>query len=107
MTSKEDLQEIAQTIYRQIGGGKFEIMTGANSFASHNEKSGGLSFRLPCFPGIKINHVKIILNGSDLYDVTFGRIYGHKYTIISEHSDVYCDDLRQLFESETGLRTSF
>ena len=106
MLSKEDLNVIVQTIYRQMGGGKLKAMTGARDFTAHNEQCGGLSFKLPRFSGVKINHVKIVLNGNDLYDVTFGRIQGNNFSVISEHKDVYNDDLRPLFESETGLRTS-
>jgi len=106
MLSKEDLNTVVQTIYSQIGGGRFKVMTGAKDFTAHNEQCGGLSFKLPRFSGIKINHVKIVLNGSDLYDITFGRIHGNNFSVISEHKDVYNDDLRPLFESETGLRTS-
>lgn len=82
MLSKEDLNAVVQTIYRQIGGGKFKVMTGAKDFVSHNEECGGLSFKLPRFTGVKINYVKIVLNGNDLYDVTFGRIFKNEYTIL-------------------------
>lgn len=99
MTSKE----IASTILRQLGSFKFTTMTGARDLFALDEQCGGLSFRLPKFAGVKVNYVKIVVNGEDLYDVEFGRIYGNKYTVISKHTDIYCDYLRELFEKETGL----
>lgn len=96
-------QEIAKVILSQLGGNKFITMTGARNLFSLTEQLGGLSFKLPKFSGVKVNYVKIVLNSSDLYDVEFGRIYGNKYTVISKHSDIYCDMLVELFEKETGL----
>jgi hypothetical protein len=98
-------KEIAQEILKQLGSGKFVAMTGAKNFCSLDEQEGGLSFKLPKFSGIKINYVKIVLNASDLYEVTFGRIHGLKYTVISEHKGIYCDELKDMFEYHTGLRT--
>ena len=98
-------QEIAKVILSQWGGNKFITMTGARNLFSLTEQLGGLSFKLPKFSGVEINYVKILLNGSDLYDVEFGRIYGNKYTVLNTYSDIYCDQLRELFETETGLAT--
>jgi hypothetical protein len=98
-------KEIAQVILSQLGGRKFTTMTGANNLCALNEQLGGLSFKLPKFSGVKVNYVKIVLNGKDLYDVEFGRIYGHKYTVISKHPDMYCDQIEELFQKETGLAT--
>jgi len=98
-------QEIAKVILSQLGGNKFITMTGARNLFSLTEQLGGLSFKLPKFSGVKINYVKILLNGSDLYDVEFGRIYGNKYTLLNTYSDIYCDQLRELFEKETSLAT--
>jgi hypothetical protein len=96
-------KEIAKIILNQLGGNKLIVMTGAKNLCALDEQCGGLSFKLPKFSGVKVNYVKIVLNGSDLYDVEFGRIYGNKYTVISKHSDIYCDMLVELFEKETGL----
>jgi hypothetical protein len=53
----------------------------------------------------KSTHVKIILDPSDTYTVKFIRVHGTKITTVSEHSDIYCDMLVELFENETGLYT--
>lgn len=94
--------EIANTIVSQLGGRRFQIMTGARLFAAI---PNGVAFRLGRFPGVKINAVRITLNGSDLYDVCFMRISGHDCRVISEASDVYAEDLQRVFTDATGLDT--
>ena len=98
--------EIAKTILEQLGGGKFVAMTGAKSFIGHAD---ALSFRLPGGGGFAkngINYVKITRNGLDLYNVEFQRIRGGKATLVSWIVNVYSDDLHNVFEHHTGLRTS-
>ncbi len=101
----QEAKQTAEMILRQLGGHKFAAMTGANWFMSYPE--GALSFRLP-HP--KINYVKITLNRMDLYDMEFRFVQYRKGVIvnnlIAEHTDVYNDQLRRIFERETGLRTS-
>ena len=104
--NKTDLDITAQAIWRQLGGGKFAAMTGARALVAHDVKWGGISFKLPRFSGVKVNYVKIILNDLDLYEVEFGRIYNNTYKEISKHTGIYNDQLRELFERVTGLRTS-
>lgn len=97
--------QVAGTILQQLGGRKFTTMTGAKNIFAVNEKLGGLSFKLPRFAGVKVNYVKIVLNGNDLYDIEFGRIYGNKYSLLNTVNDVYCDQLEEIFTQETGLAT--
>lgn len=93
---------IAQTILNQMGGsGKLVAMLGARNFST---EGNDLRFR---FRGSrKSNYVKITLNSMDLYDIEFGKI--RKYELIPGESffDVYADQLIEIFESVTGLRTS-
>jgi GTP:adenosylcobinamide-phosphate guanylyltransferase len=66
-----------------------------------------LSMRLPgnlCKN--RINHVKITLDPSDTYTVEFGRIWGTNYKVLDTISDVYVENLREVFEGRTGLATS-
>lgn len=94
--------EIANTIISQLGGRRFQVMTGARLFTAI---PNGVSFRLGKFPGVKINAVRITLNGFDLYDLCFMRLWGHDCRVISEASDVYAEDLQQVFTEATGLDT--
>ena len=106
MLTNEQAKEVAATILTQLGGRRFMAMTGAKNFLALNDGNGGIRFNLPRFPGLKINLIEIVLNGSDLYDVKFSRVHGLTLKEISSHTDIYFDQLRELFESETGLRTS-
>ncbi len=84
----------------------FLMMTGAKNLMSHGD---ALSMKLPSKGGFtknKINYVKVRLNGHDLYDLEFGRVYGSKFTEISNFEDVFVENLRELFTSETGLDVS-
>lgn len=96
---------VAQTIYEQLGGGRFKAMTGANNFVSdHNT----LQFRIPQAKN-GINRIEIKLNGRDLYDVGFMRVFRRggvpQVREIAKHFDVWCDGLQELFTRETGLHT--
>ena len=91
--------DVAQTILTQLGP-TFSLMTGAKDFIG---SENSLTFRLPKGAIRDINSVKVTLNGKDLYDVEFVRIWGTKLTPISRHTDIYADMLQDLFESETGL----
>lgn len=91
-------QEIARTILTQLGGqGRLVVMTGAYNFIA---LKNGVSFKIK---NRKVNYIKIELNGKDLYDMTFGKIYGGNFKILKEHNDIYNDQLIPIFEKETGM----
>ena len=93
--------EIAQTIFSQLGGNRFAMITGAKAFCA-GENS--LSFRLPGNPK-RVTHVRIDLDASDTYTVKFLRI-GQKvsaYKVLAKISDIYSDMLLDCFEEHTGL----
>lgn len=95
---------VANTILEQLGGRGFMVMTGARGFIGD---TASLTFRLPSsFASKGINVVKVVLNGSDTYDVAFSKLRGVKLTPVSTHGDVYAEDLRNLFSTETGLALS-
>lgn len=97
--------EIATTILQQLGGRKFQVMTGAKNFISHGAENA-LSFKLPSRFALKgINYVKVILDASDTYTVIFGKVLGRTYKEIARYSDIYNDMLQSLFTRETGLDT--
>lgn len=97
---------VANEILRQLGGHRFIVMTGAKHAFGDTDR---LTFALPGKPGFvknSINHVEVRLDPSDTYTVTFRRVRGRTVTVVSQFSDIYNDQLRGLFERETGLLTS-
>lgn len=97
-------QEIAKTILEQLGGRKFVVMTGAKKFLVGNRS---LLFRLPAKGGWAkrgINIVTVTLNGLDLYDVEFKRLFKLEVKTVAEESGVYAEDLQKVFTEHTGLR---
>lgn len=101
-TSNEALnREIASQIYVQIGGGRFIAMTGAKT--SIIEK--GISFLIPMSMQKYCNRMDVTLNVWDTYDVKFYKGQ-HRDKLVDEYDNIYADQLRQLFEMKTKLRTS-
>lgn len=89
---------VARIILQQLGGqGKLVVMTGANNFIAF---SNGVSFKLK---SKKANYVKITLNGNDLYDVQFQKLFGMKSKVVAEYNDLYFDQLIPIVEKETGM----
>jgi hypothetical protein len=94
-------RQVGRTIVDQLGGNKFRVMTGAKDFVLHDK---AVSFRVPQAKD-GINHVKVSLNASDTYDVTFTRIRGAKATEVHALKDIYADQLQSVFKDKTGLDT--
>ena len=107
------MSEVANEIFRQLGGNKFVAMTGAKRFLSDKNT---LSMKIGKNK-TEANHLKITLNGKDLYDMEFSHIveprlnrktwtYSEmKIKVLQEYNDVYCDMLQELFTNFTGLDT--
>jgi len=95
-------QTQALTIIEQLGGNKFKVMTGAKNFTFG---SSGLTFKIGsnCH---RINAVRIQLEPTDVYTVEFLRASKKDVKVVSKHEDVYCSELRELFEKCTGMLTS-
>ena len=91
---------IAETILAQLGGRKFLAMTGANALAWH---PSALSFHFPHNKGV--NYCKITLTPMDTYDLEFGAIRKHVYTVRKTIEGVYHDSLQEVFTEVTGLDT--
>jgi len=94
----------ANVLIDQLGGlGPLVASVAAYDFVKDGES---LTFK---FKGSrKMNMVKITLTVLDLYDVTFYR-FSPKHSTVKEvetHSGVYCDVIKRLFESVTGLHTT-
>lgn len=105
----QTFQEVAHTILRQLGGlGKLRAMIGIHSVValgeSDQEDRGGVQFG---FKGShKVNKCRIILDHSDTYTFELWKITKKSWTKVYELTDIYCDMLIDLFESETGLYLS-
>lgn len=90
---------VANTIKQQLGAKALFMMNAQKFVALEN----GLKFRISNCR--KFNHIQIVLNASDLYNVTFFKLVGTKFT--SEvHEDIYSDQLHSLIHNQTGLYLS-
>lgn len=93
-------QQIVTTIVNQLGGNQFVLMTGAQLMRDGAKL-------IVKFKGSKVaNYMTIVLNSMDTYDVQFSKVREGKQTNIREYDGMYCDQIRNLFERVTGLRTS-
>lgn len=106
-------QEVATTIFHQLGEGRFLAMTGAKHLISIEEGGKkGLQFSLPArFANNGINKIRIFLNSNDLYDIEFGKITkskttGYNYKVVISSEDVFCDQMKYVFTKVTGLHLS-
>ena len=95
-------KEIAETILRQLGGNRFIAMTGASSF-SYGDRC--LTFRIGKNEK-KVKAVRITLEPSDTYRMEFMAIRNLEVKTLSDASNVYCDNIREVFMNHTGLYTS-
>jgi len=106
----EVAQQINETILQQLGGRMFVTMTGVNDIRF--DEYGSLYMKIG--KNAKgVTNVKIRLTPLDDYEMIFHRISGRVYKnhyipngkIISIVEHVYCDQLCEVFERETGLYT--
>jgi len=97
------MSEVANTIYKQLGGNKFRVMTGAKNMVSHE-------FALSMKIGrnkTNANFMVVELNGNDLYNVTFAKLTKMgEMKSVKEYENVYNDMLVSIFESHTGMYTT-
>jgi len=96
---------VAKTILEQLGGRKFLVMTGANNLIG---SSNSLKMRLPnaLCDGKRCSGIIITLDPSDTYTVQAVYIRKLEMKILKTVSNVYCDNLQEVFTSLTGLYTS-
>lgn len=96
--------EVAETILAQLGGaGRLAVMLGAHGFIG-DEKS--LAFRFKCRGVDGSNAFRVVLDPSDTYTIEFLSLRGSKRTVRATRENVYAEDLRPIFEAQTGLRLS-
>ena len=91
----------ATTILNQLGGNKFIAMTGATCYSDGNTL-------ISKFKGSKVaNIMYVTLNENDTYDVKLCKFRGLDVKTIKEVTGAYAEMLKTIFESTTGLKTSF
>lgn len=100
--SKNERAEIATTILNQLGGKRFQVMTGARDFAATN---AGIQFKIGRNSS-KANIVVVDLNANDTYTLKFFRFAKMDLKELESFEGVYCDQLKELFTEYTGLATS-
>jgi len=97
------MSDVANEIYRQLGGNRFRVMTGAKNMVS---TENGIRMRIGRNK-TNANFMEIVLNKSDLYDITFAKVTKMgEMKSMKGYDNVYNDMLVSLFESHTGMYTS-
>lgn len=94
--------DVANEILAQLGGRRFLAMTGAKNLLG---SASALSMKLPSAAS-RISHVRVTLTAMDDYTVDFLSIRGTTIKTVRSVAGVYCDNLRAVFETNTGLYTS-
>jgi len=98
--NKSANEMIGRTILEQMGGAqRIQVMLGAQQFRILNN---GVGFAWPNRERPKGNYVEIVLNGADLYDMSFFNVAGASKKLVKKYDDVYAEDLRSTFERQTG-----
>jgi hypothetical protein len=99
---------VALEILDHLGGDQFLSQSGAYNVTGYHYDLG-LRFSLPARAAKhKINVVSIMMRVDPLYDLEFLEVSekNQVYRLVSAHSGIAGEKLRELFERETGLRTS-
>lgn len=99
---------VADITLSQLGGSRrLSAMVGAHGFYSDNNGQT-LTFKFKMCK--EANYVKITLNAMDTYDIEFvkiGRLNKKTFQVpvktVKTYEGVYADNLRDVFESFTGL----
>tara|TARA_B100000003_G_scaffold13516_1_gene11297 strand:- start:215 stop:511 length:297 start_codon:yes stop_codon:yes gene_type:complete len=97
------MSAVANEIYRQLGGNRFRVMTGAKNMVS---TENGIRMRIGRNK-TNANYMEVVLNSMDLYDITFAKVTRMgEMKSVRTYDNVYNDMLVSLFESHTGMYTS-
>ena len=130
------IKETAKTIMAQLGcnaGLGFARVTGSRNFTCGQDEKGRPYLRFSLCRDLKnyLPDAKVVPNrctvyynaGADDYDMVFERYtaarcvfnrktvevktYPSKLVVTSKHEGIYCDQLQELFEKDTGLLLDF
>lgn len=102
--SNTEKLNIANTMFSQLGGYRFQMMTGAKIERIY-ERDGKVVLRTTVGRNChSVNRFEMAYNeGQDLYELRFIRNRAGVDKIVNEYDGVYCDMLGELFEKETGM----
>jgi hypothetical protein len=105
--TKEEQKSIAATILEQLGGGRFQVMTGAKDLTfGEVEGKPFLQFRIGR-NGSKANIIVVELDaGRDLYNMKFLQLRKMELKELESYNGIFFDQLQELFTEYTGLYTS-
>lgn len=95
--------DVGRTIFHQLGGTKFAMVTGAHNFVN---LENGLRMTLRRNKS-NAKWLQIKLNGNDLYDMEFISLRKDVTKVVVEYNDVYYDMVNDIFESVTGDISKF
>lgn len=101
--SRSDGSFSASTVLEQLGGNRFIAMIGAKEFVKDEQKRN-IAFKIGR-NSKSINYVRITLNGKDLYDMEFIRTRNLDIKVVNRVTDVYADQLQDIFTENTGMYT--
>ena len=91
---------VAATILQQLGGAwRLVMMTGAKNFV---DLGNGVRFRIGRNDA-QINTMAVVLTPLDTYDVEFSWTTVRGSTPKASFTNIYCDQLVDLFERTTGM----
>jgi hypothetical protein len=100
--------QVAATILQQMGGkAKLQAIVNAKNFVSGTTDGNHWVSFYHAKGQNKANCTRITLASNDTYTVEFVSVRSPNYTVRSTHTDVYCDSLIKLWESEVNLCLTF
>jgi len=108
---KMNAKFVASEIYSQLGGREFIAMTGSKQFRYGEDDNSNpfLQFILDQneFNIHKYSKVRIVLMPSDTYKLSFYQEDDSKHKEVHNVENIYCDQLKDIFELETNLLVTF
>ena len=98
---------VIDVMIKQLGGNHFFAMTGSKpQYKDISTDSPLIALKLKRNQS-KSNYLTIqYVRGLDLYTMEFIKITKTERKVVSSYDNLYNDQLTEIFESETGLRTS-
>ena len=108
--NKTEALQTAETIFQQFGGqNKLKFFVGANTFGFLNrpeKEEVDATFKFKMYS--KANTVKVTYHRCpDVYTLQFLKVTKSGVKLVNSYSDVYFDQLIELFEKETNLVLHF